>query len=448
VDLSSFGVGVKENKFKSIDDKNLELDFDEIKKDFISIDEERYLPWFLKYQLKSFDDLIMTSEIKKIVKFIEEFKPGKGLLLYGPAGSGKTTTLNLVGEKYNFEVFEVNASDSRNKKSIDETIGDVIKQKSLFGKEKLLLIDEVDGVSGRDDRGGVAEIVKLLKISKYPMVFAANDIESDKIKALKKQCILIDFVNNSQELLVGIGERILISEDIKYKKEDLVEFAQIRETSDIRGFINDIQSNVLDGKFILNNELDLRDYKKKIESLMNKIYFSYPEDSLKGAYNTDINLDDLFLYLEENTPNVYAKNALIQAFNEIAKADVFRGRIMRVQYWRYLVYVNFYLTYGVSFVKGNPKKTIYKRNQRILKKWIYGNSVNALRGRTKIEKKNEVDLRFIERLADLYKCSVKRCRSRDLFYFALSYQKDKQFAKDMDEKLAIDEATKKALMNL
>src|SRR5690606_19537517 len=126
------------------------------------------------------------------------------------------------------------------------------------------------------------------------------------------------------------------------------EFVEIRETSDIRGFINDLQANVLSKKFVLNDELELRDYKRKIEGLMDKIYFSYPEDSLKSTFNSDVNLDDLFLYLEENTPNVYAKEALILAFNEIAKADVFRGRIMKWQYWRFLVYVNFYLTFGVS----------------------------------------------------------------------------------------------------
>ncbi|MDA3855555.1 MAG: AAA family ATPase [Candidatus Woesearchaeota archaeon] len=448
MDLSKFGVEVKDDKPKSIEDTNLEVDFDKIRVDYFSKDEERYLPWFLKYQLKNFDDMIVTSEIKKIIDFIEKFKPGRGLLLYGPAGSGKTTTLNLVGEKYDYEVFEVNASDSRNKNSIDSSIGDVIKQKSLFGKEKLLLIDEVDGVSGSNDRGGVAEIVKHLKASRYPMVFTANDIDSDKIKALKKQCLVVDFVNNSKELLVGIGERILISENVSYDKKELEEFVDLRETSDIRGFINDIQANVINKKFILNDDLEIRDYKKKIEGLMDKIYFSYPEDSVRSTFNSDVNLDDLFLYLEENTPNVYAKGALIQAFNEIAKADVFRGRIMKWQYWRFLVYVNFYLTFGVSTCKGSPKKSIYKKNQRILKKWIYGNQVNALRGRTKIEKKNDVPLRFIEKLSKLYSCSVVRCRKRDLFYFAMQYQNDKEFAKAMDEKLEIDDATRKALRSL
>ena len=55
MDLSKFGVEVKEkpeeNKFHSIDDKKLELDFKEIKSGIKFEETERYLPWFLKYQL-------------------------------------------------------------------------------------------------------------------------------------------------------------------------------------------------------------------------------------------------------------------------------------------------------------------------------------------------------------------------------------------------------------
>ena len=448
MDLSKFGVDVKEGKSIRVEDQKLEFDLDEMKRDFSFEEIERFLPWFLKYRLKGFDDLILTFEIKKIVDFFENFKMGRGLLLHGPAGSGKTTTLNLIGEKLGYEIFEVNASDNRNKASIGSTIGDVVKQRSLFGKEKLILVDEVDGVAGREDRGGVLEIVKILKSSRYPMVFAANDIEDDKIKSLKKQCVVIDFANSSKSLLLGIGERIFKSEKIGYKTSELEEFIERRSISDIRGFINDLQASVFEGKFFLNDDLEIRDYKKKIETVLNKIYFSYPEDSLKGGFNSEVNLDDLFLYLEENTPGTYSKFALINAFNEISKADIFKGRIMKWQHWRFLVYVNFYLTYGVSSVKGQPKKITYKRNQRILKKWIYGNVVNSLRPQTKAEKASNMDPKFIEKLAKHYGCSAKRCRSRDVYYFAFAYKRDKDFAKSMDGKFLIDDAIRKALFNL
>lgn len=448
MDLSNFGIKINEDKPKEIINKNLELNINQIQKNFKQEEIERYLPWFLKYKLKNSSELIITPEIKKIINYIEEKPKGKGILLYGRAGSGKTTTLNLLAEKYNFEIFELNASDARNKKSIEESIGDVVKQKSLFNKNKLIIIDEVDGVSGTYDRGGIAELIKIIKTCPFPMGFTANDKDSDKIKALKKVCINIDFENNSKELLLKIAQKIFEKEKIEYESNKLEEFVEERNTIDIRGFINDLQHSTLNSKFLPTNELENRDYKKKIENLLDKIYFSYPEDSYKSSFNSDINIDDIFLYLEENTPNTYSKQALILALNEISKADIFKGRIMRWQYWRFLVYINFYLTYGVSANKNKPTKSTYKKNQRILKKWIYGNKVNALRPRTKAEKNKEIPLKFIEKLSKAYSCSATKCRSRELPYFTKIYKENKNFQKSMNLKFEIDEATKKALLEL
>lgn len=447
MDLSSFGVDTK--KPKSVDDKNLNIDFESLKDTYKTEEVEIYLPWFLKYQIKNFNDLIITKDIEKIIKFMEEFKPGKALLLCGQAGSGKTTTLTLLGNYYDYEVYELNASDKRNKKAIDEAVGTAIKQNSLFAQKKLILIDEVDGVSGTDDRGGVSELAKFIKTSRYPIVFTANDPESDKIKALKKACLYINFENHSRELLLGIAKRIFENEGISYDEDELLEFIEERNTVDIRGFINDLQTSVYDGKFFKNEDLEIRDYKKLIENLLDKVYFSYPEDSYFSSFNTDINLDDLFLYLEENTPDTYSKAALVNAYNEISKADVFRGRIRKWQHWRFLVYVSFYLTFGVSSVKDSPIKVkSYKRNNRILKKWIYGNKVNALNPRTKVQKNAGDEEKFIERLANVYKTSAKRCRSRDLLFFSIIYRNDDEFRSSMDEKLSIDDSVKKSLLEI
>lgn len=449
MDLSKFGVEVKEeNKFQAIEDKNLELNFENIKSGIKFEEIERYMPWFLKYQLKSFDDIIITSEIEKILSFIENFKPGKGLLLGGQAGSGKTTTINLLAKKFNFEIFELNASDARNKKSIEESVGIAIKQKSLFGQNKLILIDEADGVSGTKDRGGLATISKLIKASKYPICFTANDIASDKIKTLKKSCVFIDFENHSHELLQQIAIKILTKEKVEYNLDELNDFIEERATFDIRGFINDLQASVFNSKFEVDNNLEIRDYKKKIENLLNQIFYSYPEDSYYSGFNTDINLDELMLYLEENLPKVYENKNFILAMNELSKADVYKGRIYKWQYWRYLAYVSFYLTFGVSAAKDKPKKIKkYERNTRILKKWIYNNKMAALGTRTKIQKSKDEPKKFIEKLSKIYGRSAKRTRKEDIKYFSIIYNNNEEFRNSFDnhETLNIDDSIRKSL---
>ena len=460
MDLTSFGVEKKEtttseenNELQQVDSESLSINFDTIKENFSQEKREVFLPWFMKYQLDSLDKLIETKEIKKVKEFFEAWKKkdsekdtkvaqkirSKGLLLVGMPGSGKTTTLTLFGESYGYELFEMNASDARNKKSINEHIVDVIKQKSLFGKEKLLLIDEADGVSGTNDRGGLAEIVKLSKVSPYPLVFTANNKDSDKIKAIKKITTVVDFESHSFDLLEGIAKRIFDAENVSYKQEDLNDFIEQRDNADIRGFINDLQLASVNQEFniVSFDDVELRTYTKKIEQVLEKIFYSYPEDSLSSSFNSDVNLDDLLLYLEENVPVLYQGQALNAAFNELSKSDIFRGRIMSRQYWRYLVYVNFYATFGISQAKGDQQlsKISFKKNGRILKKWMYSNKVLPLQPRTKIQKSKDEPLKLIERLSNIYKCSVRKTRVDILPYLVQNWKHDEIFRLNLIEEL-------------
>ena len=83
-------------------------------------------------------------------------------------------------------------------------------------------------------------------------------------------------------------------------------------------------------------------------------------------------MDETILWIEENIPVEYYGDDLYNAYEALAKADVFRGRIMRWQHWRFLVYINDLLTAGIALAKKekNPSITQYKRSTRILKIWM------------------------------------------------------------------------------
>ena len=86
-----------------------------------------------------------------------------------------------------------------------------------------------------------------------------------------------------------------------------------------------------------------------VSRFLDSIFYNFPEDSLNNCYKENINLDDLMSMLEENLPEVYTQSKeLYKAFENLSKADLFKGRIHKRNHWRFLVYVNFYLTYGVS----------------------------------------------------------------------------------------------------
>src|SRR6056297_499404 len=114
--------------------------------------------WVEKYRPQKLTELIGQEEaVGEVENYLETFPNvrRKALLLNGPPGIGKTTLVHVFAKENEYEIFELNASDLRNKKSMIEKLKPVLEQSSLFNKNKLILVDEIDGLSGTKDRGGV-----------------------------------------------------------------------------------------------------------------------------------------------------------------------------------------------------------------------------------------------------------------------------------------------------
>ena len=81
----------------------------------------------------------------------------------GPPGVGKTTTAYLVAKELGYEITELNASDTRSKKQLDSVVADALGTRWVTNTsaKKLLLMDEVDGMAGNEDRGGVGELIQV-----------------------------------------------------------------------------------------------------------------------------------------------------------------------------------------------------------------------------------------------------------------------------------------------
>ena len=449
MNLGNFGVEIKTNKPQAIDCEGLDVDLKEVQKVFDVEKSERFLPWFLKYQIRTIDDVVETPQIRKVRKFFENPPLKKGLLLVGKAGCGKTTTLTLFARYFGFECIEMNASDTRNKKSIQEFLYNVLTQKSLFQKKKIILIDEVDGVSARKDRGGISQIIHYLKSFSVPMVFTANFEDSPSIKQLKKFCEVVNFEVHTHAILEDVSKKILREEGVEFENEELLEFLKRRDTSDIRGFINDLQASCVGGKFEFNESLEVRDYKAKIEGILRGILYSYPDDAYLKVKYVDVSLDDLFLYLEENIPLAYTWRDVGVAFDFLSKADVFKGRISKWQYWRYLVYCYFFVSFGVCASKSSPiEKVDFKRNRRLLQKFILQNSYKMLFPRTKLQKKKDSPETFIEKLSQKLKRSVVRVRKEDINYISFMYRSNLLFRRKFNSEFDADEKLKKTLLKL
>ena len=117
------------------------------------------------YNPKTTKEIIGQEDVVKQLKnFIINFKKEKknSALIYGPSGTGKTCSVYAIAHELGHEILEVNASDFRNSEQINLTVGSAMKQRSLFAESKILLVDEIDGLSGFQDRGGIQAIARII----------------------------------------------------------------------------------------------------------------------------------------------------------------------------------------------------------------------------------------------------------------------------------------------
>ena len=172
------------------------------------------LLWVEKYRPKKIEDIIGNEEAK--ATFVEWLKnkrrSKKAVLLYGPPGVGKTALVNAAAKEFGFSIIEMNASDTRSEKAINAVAKpatsyvalDNFSQPKLKGKGNLLFLDEVDGIAGNEDRGGVSAIIKIVEESLVPVIMAANDPDIEKLRPLKKVCLLVRFQQIRIPLIIAL----------------------------------------------------------------------------------------------------------------------------------------------------------------------------------------------------------------------------------------------------
>jgi replication factor C large subunit len=326
-------------------------------------------PWTKKYQPNSPLDVIgQTSAIAQIQSKLTPLKP---LLLYGPTGTGKTSIIYAIGKEQNYDIFELNASESRNKKSILGHLGNNVVQQSLFSPKKIILIDDIDTLSGVRDRGGMPALISLFPKTKFPIVFTCTDPWIDKMSKLRKKCTLIEFKSIKKLELENYLKNICIKENIVFKEEDISIISK-KAQGDLRAAINDLQTHCVTGELIIDDQGE-RNRHEDIQYCLRKVFKSKKWEEVHNIFQkVDFDTRTCMMWLDENIPKEYNGESLKKAYNYLSKADVYNGRIRRWQHWRFLVYINTLITSGIAFskVESNINFSEYKRSGRILQLWL------------------------------------------------------------------------------
>ncbi len=325
--------------------------------------------WTHKYAPQNRSEVVgNNTSVNSIIGYLNRFRNAKlrtrgtknALLLFGPPGIGKTSSVLAIAKSLNFDVVVVNASDKRNKASLQ-----TVKNASLFSSleeslsEKIigqiLLIDEVDGLSGSADRGGIREIVEIIKSTRVPIILTANDISNQKFKTLRTHCELSRFDSPEENEILKILKRIASAESISVS--DKVLFAIIENSNhDIRGSINSLQTLSGGRNEITEEDLSILSYRDTSVDIREFLRSIFIERDGEKAYRqtrvlTDVDYNKLLLLLRDVTARIIGQDdyqQLSNVYSLLAKADLALTRASRQRIWSQLYYYYFHVTKGLT----------------------------------------------------------------------------------------------------
>lgn len=330
----------------------------------------------------------------------------KAALLYGPIGTGKTSSVYALAKELDYDLLEINSSDLRDEASMKSFLGSALGQQSLFFRPKIVLIDEIDNISGKSDRGCLSALSDALEKSHFPVILTANDPFDSKFKDVRKNSDIIEYAELTPQVIGHALKWVCEQENIETEERAIQAIAH-RSAGDLRGALIDLQvcSIIEDGKkkFNLDSVSQLSD-RKRTDTVMNALMRVFKSSSAKTALNSmdDIDVDtrDIFSWIDENLPYEYTNPPdLARAYETFCRADIFQKRISKQQHWRFLAYIMDLLTAGISSAKDRKNNTFiqYQQSKRGLKIWM---------SRNKLAKREAIT----EKLAQLTHVSKRRAR--------------------------------------
>ncbi len=294
--------------------------------------------WSEKYRPKNLLDMIGNEEAKEsFVNWISKWVPGtKPLLLVGPPGIGKTTIAILGAKQFNYDLISLNASDVRTKQRIQDVLNPVMGNLTVIGKP-MIFVDEVDGIHGRSDYGGVDALTDILKEPTVPIVLAANSESSDKMKAIKKVTTTVKMRPISPRLMKFYLEEILRREGASLKIGSVIKLV-LDSRGDIRSMLNSAQALVWGFEPQTDRSYETTD----VEAVVNAFFKAKSVDEATAIlYSLRIDPQEkINAFYSSVITSPVPKESMQKMLDVISEADMLYGKIIRNQEWRLLRYLD------------------------------------------------------------------------------------------------------------
>jgi len=320
--------------------------------------------WTIKHKPKSMTEVVGNEgAIQKLVNWLKSWKKGippkRAAFIFGPPGIGKTLSVETLARDFKMELVEKNASDYRTEDAVNRFAGLASQYGSLFGIKRIVLLDELDGLTGTTDRGGVKAIINIVKNAQCPIVLIANNAYDPRFSTLRNYCLLIEYKKPSPSDVMEHLKRICMREGIQAEEKALKFIAQ-RSEGDVRSAVNDLQALAQGKKKLTYEDVSWIGYRDRQENIFNVLRMIIYGRTCLGAKRAvdmaNVDIDMLFEWIYENVPaHLNDPHDLARAMDALSMADVYRGRIRVTQDWSFMRYIIDFMTAGVAMARQKSK---------------------------------------------------------------------------------------------
>jgi replication factor C large subunit len=263
----------------------------------------------------------------------------------------------------------MNASDQRNAEAVRNVAlrgalsnsfsldGEYLSSRS--GDLKLIILDEADSLSGREDSGGVAAISEVIRQTKQPVILIVNDFYelSRRSSVIKTETRQIKFQKAHPSSIKIVLRKVAAAEHIE-AEDKVLDAIAIECEGDIRAAVRDLQALSMGRTKIEETALDALGDRATVHNMRDLMRAVLADRDPKAAKFMMMDIGEepsyVMMWLDENIHRAYKGVEMVNAYECLSRADVFLGRVRNRNNFTFWSYSTDLMSYGVTLSKKAP----------------------------------------------------------------------------------------------